>query len=197
MTACELAHLRVSARRVFVPVGRRLVGEGDEGDDAFVVVAGVLHAYRKTKAFRTFSGRSSSKTAATETKAVPVPARVKVGEIGPGRVRRGARGSTFVGGRRRVVSVVATPPGAEAVAVSGRRCGGVAGETDAGESGGRPRRTEPSTWTMGYWGWFEAELGDWGWFVAALGDWLSSPRRSRRILAAARRVGGKGTKAVV
>ena len=47
MTACELAHLRVSARRVFVPVGRRLVGEGDEGDDAFVVVAGVLHAYRR------------------------------------------------------------------------------------------------------------------------------------------------------
>ena len=34
-------------------------------------------------------------------------------------MRRGARGSTFVGGRRRVVSVVATPPGAEAVAVSG------------------------------------------------------------------------------
>ena len=121
MTACELAHLRVSARRVFVPVGRRLVGEGDEGDDAFVVVAGVLHAYRRREGVPgTFPGRSPSKTAATETKAVPVPARVKVGEIGPGFVCGAARAvRPSSEGRRRVVSVVATPPGAEAVAVSG------------------------------------------------------------------------------
>ena len=45
MTACELAHLRASARCVFVPVGRRLVGKGDDRDDAFLVVAGVLNAY--------------------------------------------------------------------------------------------------------------------------------------------------------
>ena len=123
MTACELAHLRVSARRVFVPVGRRLVGEGDEGDDAFVVVAGVLHAYRRREGVPgTFPGRPPSKTIATETKAlpVPVPARVKVGEIGPGFVCGAARAvRPSSGGRRRVVSVVATPPGAEAVAVSG------------------------------------------------------------------------------
>jgi len=123
MTACELAHLRVSARRVFVPVGRRLVGEGDEGDDAFVVVAGVLHAYRRREGARgADAGPPPSKTIATETKAlpVPVPARVKVGEIGPGFVCGAARAvRPSSGGRRRVVSVVATPPGAEAVAVSG------------------------------------------------------------------------------
>ena len=121
MTACELAHLRVSARRVFVPVGRRLVGEGDEGDDAFVVVAGVLHAYRRREGVPgTFPGRPPSKTIATATKAVPVPARVKVGEIGPGFVCGAARAvRPSSEGRRRVVSVVATPPGAEAVAVSG------------------------------------------------------------------------------
>ena len=194
MTACELAHLRVSARRVFVPVGRRLVGEGDEGDDAFVVVAGVLHAYRR---------REGARGAVRGTTAVEDDRDRDEGGSGSGareswrnrsgvRVRRGARGSTFVGGKEtRRVGGGDAPGRGGCRRVGGGAAEGVAGETDAGKSGGRPR------------GGRNPRRGRWvteGWFVAALGDWgvVEAPRRSRRILVhAARRVGGKGTKAVV
>lgn len=55
------------------------------------------------------------------------PARVKVGELGPGFVCGAAR-AVRPGGRRRVTSVVATPPGAEAIAVSGEALRRVLGE---------------------------------------------------------------------
>ena len=132
MTACELAHLRASARRVFVPVGRRLVGEGDDRDDAFLVVAGVLNVYAEKDlaggGFRRDGGDDDDLGAgAGRTTSTMAPARVKVGELGPGFVCGAAR-AVRPGGRRRVTSVVATPPGAEAIAVSGEALRRVLGE---------------------------------------------------------------------
>ena len=136
MTACELAHLRASARRVFVPVGRRLVGEGDDRDDrddAFLVVAGVLNAYAEKDlaggGFRRGGGDDDDDlgSGAGRRTSTMAPARVKVGELGPGFVCGAAR-AVRPGGRRRVTSVVATPPGAEAIAVSGEALRRVLGE---------------------------------------------------------------------